>query len=135
MAGDQEKIRLPWKRVYWIVLLVFIGFLIYWGYNFAFLQVYRGQERQLLADIGARDAEIQKAFESSDYPTYIAAKKLLLANKDGGWLTRLSRVIEIFTTLQNLGGGNVQFSDFKIDFDLISLKGTVPNLSYIYAKN
>ena len=44
-------------------------------------------------------------------------------------------MIDIFAKLQSLGGGNVQFSDFKIDFDLISLRGTVPNLSYIYARN
>jgi len=133
---DEHKVRVPWRKAYLFVLVLFIAYIAYRGYSFAMTQVLRSQENGLQSDIAARDAEIAKANESADYQTYAAGKKLiLLNNKEGGRLERLSRVIEIFTKLQSLGGGNVQFSDFKIDFDLISLKGTVPNLSYIYAKN
>lgn len=132
---DEQKVRVPWRKAYLLVVIVFVVYLAYRGYNFGMNQVLRGQEKSLQDDIGAKDAEIAKANASADYVTYAAGKQLLQMNKDGKWLERLTRVIEIFTKLQSLGGGNVQFSDFKIDFDLISLRGTVPNLSYIYAKN
>lgn len=133
---DEQKVRVPWRKAYIFVLFVFIVYLAYRGYSFGMTQVLRGQEKALQNDIASRDAEIAKANTSADYVTYAAGKKLIQLNsQEGGWLDRLTRVIEIFTKLQSLGGGNVQFSDFKIDFDLISLRGTVPNLSYIYAKN
>lgn len=133
--NSEQKVRLPWKKVYWVVV---VGFLLYAGYrayNFGMTQVMRVQERSLSSHIAEKEAQIQKANEVPDYKTYVAAKKLIVQQTEGARLDRLSRVIEIFTKLQSLGGGNVQFSDFKIDFDLISLRGTVPNLSYIYAKN
>lgn len=135
VMSDEQKVRVPWKKAYNIILFLFIIYLGFRGYNFAMTQVYRGQEKSLQEDIANRDAEIKKADASADYATYVAGRKLLIQHTDTGWLDRLSHVIEIFTKLQSLGGGNVQFSDFKIDFDLISLRGTVPNLSYIYAKN
>lgn len=133
MTGEQ-KVRVPWKKAYILVLVAFVLYIGYRGYNFGMAYLLHGQETTLQNDIASREAEIQKANASTDYVTYKAAKQLLLVNTQGSWLDRLSRVIGIFTTLQNLGGGNVAFSDFKIDFDLISLRGSVPNLSYIYAK-
>lgn len=133
--SDAKKMRLPWKRVYVFVLLVFILYVGYWGYNAAMNQVMVGEQKNLQEDIAGKNAEIQKAHDTSDYMTYLAGKKLVASQNAGSWLDRISRVIQIFTTLQSLGGGNVQFSDFKIDYDGISLRGTVPNLSYIYAKD
>ena len=135
VMNSEQKVRLPWKKVYRVVLVGFVVYLGYRAYNFGMTQVLRVQERSLSAHIAEKEAQIQKANEVPDYKTYVAAKRLLAQQTEGSWLDRLSRVIEIFTKLQSLGGGNVQFSDFKIDFDLISLRGTVPNLSYIYAKN
>ncbi len=133
MSG--EKVRVPWKKAYFLVLLVFIVFAGYWAYSFGMTQILNAKEKSLQDDIAAKDSEIQKAYASSDFVTYEAGKKLVINNTEGGWLDRLSHVIEIFTKLQNLGGGNVQFSDFKIAFDTISLRGNVPNLSYIYARS
>ena len=121
MTGEQ-KVRVPWKKAYILVLILFIGYIAYRGYNFGMAQLLHGQEETLQNDIASRDAEIQKANASTDYSTYKAAKQLLLVNTQGSRLDRLSRVIAIFTTLQTLGNGNVKFSDFKIDFDLISLR-------------
>ncbi len=135
VMDDAQKVRAPWRKAYIFVLIIFLAYLGYRWFAFAMTQVQRSQQSDLQEAIATQDAEIAKAYESEDFVTYAAGKKLLQTNTDNGWLERLTRVIEIFTTLQNLGGGNVQFSDFKIDFDEISLKGTVPNLSYIYANN
>lgn len=133
--NQTDQVRVPWKKAYIFVLIVFIAYIGYRGFTFTMTQVLARQESSLQEQIAAKDAEIAKAYESNDFLTYEAGKKLLKLNADGSWLDRLTRVIDIFTRLQNLGGGNVQFSDFKIDFDQISLEGNVPNLSYIYATN
>lgn len=135
VMSEDRKIRLGWKKVYIAVLWIFVVYLAYRAYHFGMNQVMLTEQNKLQDDIAAKNTEIQKAYASTDYTTYLAGKKLIVARNSGSWLDRISRVIQIFTTLQSLGGGNVQFSDFKIDYDRISLKGTVPNLSYIYAKD
>lgn len=103
VMSSEQKVRVPWRKAYNIILLVFIVYIGFRGYNFAMNQVLHSKEKTLQEDIANRDTEIQKADASADYTTYVAGRKLLLQNKDTGWLDRLSHVIEIFTKLQSLG--------------------------------
>lgn len=135
VMSTEQKVRVPWKRIYTLILLVFLAMIGCRVYTFAMNKIVMREQTSLQNEIAAKNAEIQKANTSVDYTTYVAGDKLLATQNSGSWLDRISRVIQIFTTLQSLGGGNVVFSDFKIDFDQISLMGSVPNLSYIYAKD
>lgn len=133
--NDENKVRVPRKKVYMLVLFLFLLMAGYWVYNFSMNRIDLGKQQALERDIATKNEEIQRAHSSPDYTTYNIGEKLIASQTNGSWLDRISRVIQIFTTLQSIGAGNVQFSDFKIDFDHISLRGMVPNLSYIYAKN
>lgn len=134
MASSLPKVRSGWMGAYVLSIFVFIG--VAWVYVYSMMQVgrYNGLIAQEQEKITALQNDITTAQKDERYLKYVAAKEIVANNPVVWWWDRISRVMNVFTKLQQLWGANIRFSDFSIDYESLSLKWTVSDLKLIYGK-
>ncbi len=134
MQSAQPHVRGLWKFLYvmsFIIACVAIAFVA-----FTFVQTRRlvASNTQTQKNIATLQADIELAQQDPMYKRYAAAKQLSTSITTVGRGDRLSRIMGVFTTLQQLGGGGTRFSDFNVGFSTLTMKGVVRDLTLVYGK-
>ncbi len=135
MTSSQPSVRGLWKFLYvasFLAAIVVVGWV---GFAFVQSKRYESNLSTQQQKIAALDWDIALAMQDPQYVKYAAAKQIVATQAgSAGRGDRLSRIMSVFTTLQQLWGSNVRFSDFAIDFSSLRLKGTVSDLKLMYGK-
>ena len=134
MDSSLPKVRGSRKLLYTLSYLIAIGTIWIVGYCFFQTKYYESliqKEQTAISDI---DTDINTAMKNDRYVKYAAAKDIIATHSFAWRWDRLSRIMNVFAKLQQLGWANVHFSDFSVDFSSLTLKWTVSDLKLVYGK-
>ncbi len=134
MASGMPKVRGIRRGLYVLSYLIFFWIIIGGAYAYAQTKNYESRIQKEQEAIAVLDNDIAVAMKDERYVKYSAAKYIVTNTSVAGWWDRLSRIMNIFAKLQQLGGPNVRFSNFSLGFDSLSLQGTVNDLKLMYGK-
>ncbi len=135
MTESQPSVRGLWKFLYASSFLVSLVVIVWVAFAFVQTKRYQAKNTQEQQKIAWLDSDISLAMKDPQYVKYAAAKKLVATQANTVWRwDRLSRIMSVFTTLQQLWWSSVRFSDFGIDFSSLRLKWTVSDLKLMYGK-
>ena len=134
MASGLPKVR-SWRKGAYI-LSFFIFFIAVWIYIYSLSQTkyYQSLIRDEQAKIAVLNNDIAAAQKDDRYVKFIVAKNIIAQNTTAWRWDRLSRILNVFSKLQQLGWSNIRFSDFSLDYESLSLKWSVSDLKLVYWK-
>ncbi len=84
--------------------------------------------------IAVLNTEIDEVQKDERFLKYAAAKAIATSNNTAWRGDRLSRILAVFSRLQQVWWANVSFSNFTLDYQSLSLEWNVSDLSVIYGK-
>ena len=134
MASGLPKVRSGRKWVYILSFLVFLGAVLVYGYSLAQTKYYQSLISGEQEQIAKLNSDIAAAQKDDRYVKYTVAKDIVSQNTLAWRWDRLSRILNVFSKLQQLGWSNIRFSDFTLDYESLSLKWTVSDLKLVYWK-
>ncbi len=134
MASGLPKVRSGRKWIYILSFLVFLAAVCIYGYSFAQTKYYQSLIRGEQEKITVLNNDIAAAQKDERYVKFTVAKNIVSQNTLAWRGDRLSRILNVFSKLQQLGWSNIRFSDFTLDYESLSLKWTVSDLKLVYWK-
>jgi hypothetical protein len=135
MSSWQPAVRGIWRLLYPLSFVAALVAIAIWWFSFVQAKHYETLTKQQNVAIDTLNKDIDAAMKDNQYVRYAAAKQVVQKNPATWWWDRLSRIMSVFATLQQLGWwSTVRFSDFAVDFSSLHLKGTVSDLVLIYGK-
>lgn len=135
MMEERPSVRGLWKMLYALSFLIVIALIAWVAFAMIQTQRYESNITSQKQKVASLDSDIALAMQDPQYVRYAAAKEVVRTQKNVAWRgDRLSRVMSVFSTLQQLWGSSVRFSDFALDFSSLRLKGTVSDLKLMYGK-
>lgn len=134
MASGLPKVRSGRKWVYLLSVIIFFGAILVYGYSYAQTKRYESLTRGEQEKINVLNNDIAVAQKDERYVKYTVAKNIVAQNTPVWRWDRLSRILNVFSKLQQLGWANIRFSDFSVDYESLALKGNVSDLKLVYWK-
>ena len=134
MSSGLPKVRTGWKSIYVLAFLVFLGAVGTYTYSYLQEKSYNNKITKEQEKINVLNNDISVAQKDERFVKYTAAKDIIAKNAISWWWDRISRIMNVFSKLQQLWGANIRFSDFSLDYEGLSLKGTVSDLKLVYGK-
>lgn len=134
MTSSQPNVRGVWKLLYRLAFVAALAAIVLWWFSFVQAKRYDALTQQQNTVTQTLNSDINLAMKNEQYVRYAAAKQVVQKDASSGWGDRLSRIMTVFATLQQLGWSTVHFSDFAVDFSSLHLKGTVSDLKLMYGK-
>lgn len=134
MASGLPKVRSGRRYIYILSFLVFLWTAVVCGYWFVQTKRYESLIDWEQTEINLLNEAITAAKKDERYVKYTVAKDIVAKNTLVWRWDRLSRIMNVFTKLQQLWWANIRFSDFSLDYESLSLKWTVSDLKLVYGK-
>jgi hypothetical protein len=132
MASGLPSVSSGRKRLYRVSFLVF--FIAVWVTIYSLVQTkyYNSLSSKEQEQITKLNNDIASAQKDERYLKFSVAKNIVAQNTVVWRWDRLSRILNVFGKLQQLGWSNIRFSDFTLDYEALSLKWTVSDLKIVY---
>jgi subtilase family serine protease len=135
MQSAKPNVRGTWRLLYLLSWLVAIGVIVLLGFTFMQHQRLGDQIAKANTEIARLQSEIDSAQKDTDYVRYAASKSVQASIQWGERGDRLTRIMAVFATLQQVGGSSMRFTNFQLDYSQLSLQGSVSDLKLIYGTN
>lgn len=134
MASGLPKVRSGRKGIYILSFFVFFAAVWVYGYSLAQTKYYQSLIRTEQEQIAVLNNDIAAAQKDDRYVKFTVAKNIVAQNTLSWRGDRLSRILNVFSKLQQLGWANIRFSNFSLDYESLSLQGAVSDLKLVYWK-
>ena len=134
MASGLPKVRSGRRCIYVLSFVVFFAAIWLYAYSLAQTKYYESLSRAEQEKITVLNNDIAAAQKDERYVKFTVAKDIVAQNTLVWRWDRLSRILNVFSKLQQLGWSNIRFSDFSLDYESLSLKGNVTDLKLVYWK-